>query len=354
MRVLPFLLLFFLLLTTCKKSPTEHIIPPVDSLNTKEYIWSEDTLFNPDGFGMFPTGISGSSPQNVWISCLNDVWQGEIYHFNGTTYTRKSPTPQFNFDLTDIKCFDENTVYAVGYKYWYDPEMRISGVIFKYNGVGWDIVVEDNKISTSLSFIYGCNKNDIWVTGWGGVLWHFNGANWAKTIFKPERKHGPVISFEDGTAFITSEYDENIEDYTTKYYFTKYQNGIWKDIDSAITPISERGEVQYNKFGELSMWGTSPDNLYNSGGSVFHFDGNNWKYIFPANYVQDIKGTDWNDVYAVGFHGDISRFNGKQWYEINEYSKTIVDFLGVMPFKEEVFIAAAYQGNTYIVRGKVK
>jgi len=100
--------------------------------------------------------------------------------------------------------------------------------------------------------------------------------------------------------------------------------------------------------------GTAPNNLYNSGGAVWHYNGNDWKHQISINSIQDIKGTSENDIYAVGYSGSIGRYNGEKWYEIFEYSKTTADFLAVMPFKEEVFIGAAYRGDTYIVRGKVK
>lgn len=332
----------------CKK-PTQ----PDDGKPKKDFIWSVDTLFNPQGFKVIPMYISGSSSKDVWAVGFNEVHQGEIFRFDGNRWTNETPLLPFNHELTSVHVFAPNHVYVVGYKYWFDPELRLQSLILFYNGLTWR--VEDVPIGNSLRHIYGRSKNDIWTCGMYGTLFHFNGIQWDKIQCDTIYHLGPIFQTPDGKTFLIkhTKYNPVTAD-TFMYYFSTIQNNILIDIDSCKTFNDRWGDRVGFKFGVQAMWGISENELYSAGNFIFKYNGSSWNYVFWDDYpFEDIKGTARNNIYAVGLHGTIGYYDGEKWNRIWKYSSTIVDFYSVMPFEDEVFILGYYRGNSYVVRGKV-
>ena len=108
------------------------------------------------------------------------------------------------------------------------------------------------------------------------------------------------------------------------------------------------------KFGYRAMWGMNENEIYSVGQAIYKYDGSEWKVQIGGqpDYL-DIKGTSSNNIYTVGFHGTLKKFDGSYWTPIGGFSKYIVDFYSIMPFEEEIFVTGLQQGIGYIVRGKL-
>src|SRR5690606_13520824 len=79
---------FAALFFSCSTEP-----PPPDDNNNQhlEYEWVVDTLNNPNGYGVVPWSMWGSSDSSVWIAGFNLAGQGELFHWDGKQWNRVTP-----------------------------------------------------------------------------------------------------------------------------------------------------------------------------------------------------------------------------------------------------------------------
>jgi hypothetical protein len=334
--------------------------PPYDNPNL-EFTWTVDTLKNPNGYGIVPWSMWGSSPQNVWIAGFNLANQGEIVHFDGNSWIRETPDLGFNYEVLSVFGFSENDVYVAGYKIIVDSVLHTESLVLHFNGSSWQN--ENIPKGSGISYIHGANPNDAWACGYYGSLYHKIGSSWEKVEFE-EREYlgplseqpdlGPIYVAPNSDVFVMNEYyNYRVYGDTAMFYFSKYSNNEWVDLDSCRL-VNIDGVPTGYKFGAKAMWGMHGSEIYSAGNAVYNFNGNNW---LPATWddypYRDIKGTVSNKIFVVGNHGTIRYYNGLDWIRVAKYSNTIVDFYSIMPFEDEIFIGAFQLGEGYVVRGKV-
>lgn len=345
------LILFFILLLLPSCNTTEP--PPPTVNNELKYEWTVDTLRNPNGYGVVPWSVWGSSPTDVWTVGFNLAGQGEMFHFDGVLWKRVTPDLGFNFELSAIFGFDKNDVYAVGYKIILDTALHTESLILHYNGYNWQI--ENITKGSGLLFMHGRNNNDIWACGKYGTLYHKTGSTWQKMPFDSKLNLGPIWAAPTGEVFMMNEYfDYPITLDTAMFYFSKYNSSAWQTLDSNKLLIIDGIRTGYT-FGEKGMIGISDNQIYSAGSGLFKFDGNVWQIEAWDDYeYKDLKSNENGVFFAVGGHGTIRYLLNNQWKRISDYSRYVVDFYSVMPFEKEIFIGAYSAGNGYIIHGKLK
>lgn len=327
-----------------------------------EYEWTIDTLKNPNGYGVVPWSIWGSSPQSIWIAGFNLAGQSELFSWNGIIWKRLTPDLGFNYDLSAIIGFDQNDVYIAGYKILVDTVQHSESIILHYNGRNWQQESIPIK-GDALLFISGMSSN-IWACGNNGALYYKTSGNWVKVSFD-ERKYlgllselpdlGPIYVAPNGEVFLMNKY-YNYKTYndTAMLYFSKYSNGTWTDLDSCRL-VNVDGIPMGYKFGNMAMFGVNENEIYSTGDAIYKFDGIDWLPQYWEDYsYKDIKGTLMNKIFSVGRHGTISYHYNNRWLRIPDFSSKIVDFYSVMPFEDEIFIGAYQLGIGYVVHGKLK
>ncbi|MCF8242650.1 MAG: hypothetical protein K9J16_14825 [Melioribacteraceae bacterium] len=359
-----FLLITFaasLLLFTALSCDTTEPPPPIDD-QYLEYEWTIDTLKNPNDYGVVPWSIWGSSPQSVWIAGFNLAGQGEIFHWDGVGWDRVTPDLGFNYEVLAVFGFSENDVYAAGSRIIIDTVLHTQSLVLHYDGTTWQR--ENLPVGSGLKFIHGRNSNDVWACGIEGALYHKTGNQWSKIPFS-EKKYlgllsespdlGPIYATPNGQVFLMNEY-YNPKAYgdTAMFYFSKYSNGKWTDLDSCKL-VNVDGIPRGYKFGNKAMWGVTENEIYSAGDAVYRYDGNNWSPVTWDDYSYlDLKITANERIFTVGWHGTIRYFNRNNWLRIPDFSSKIVDFYSIMPFEDEIFIGAYQLGIGYVVRGKLK
>jgi len=254
-------------------------------------------------------------------------------------------------------------VYAAGSKLIVDTVLHTEALILKYNGISWQ--TENLPLGSGLKFIQGRNSGDIWACGYYGTIYRKINNQWLKLPFD-EREYlglmsvspslGPLYMALNGEVFLMNEY-YNYKAYqdTAMFYFSKYSNNIWQDLDSCRL-VNIDGIPTGFTFGNKAMYGVNENEIYSVGNrGLFKFNGNNWILTTWDDYLyRDIKGTQENRMFVVGDHGTIRYSDGSSWIRIGDYSSYIVDFYSVMPFKDEIFIGAYQLGVGYVVHGRVK
>jgi hypothetical protein len=355
------LLTLILLSTSC--NTTEPL--PDNNNQYLEYEWTIDTLKNPNGYGVVPWSMWGNSPQSVWIAGFNLAGQGELFHWDGNNWNRVTPDLGFNYQVTSVFGFAENDIYIAGAELIIDSVLHGGNLVLYYDG--FSLRKENILQDKGLHYIHGRNPNDVWACGYYGSLYHKTGGIWKKVSFD-EREYlgelsvapdlGPIYVAPNGEVFLMNEYyNPKAYNDTAMFYFSKYSNGTWQDLDSCRL-VNINGIPTGYKFGDRAIWGISENEIYSvsNWAGLFKFDGNNWVLTtWESRYeYKDVKGTSTNKVFVVGEHGTIKYFDGSNWLRIPGFSNKIVDFYSVMPFEDEIFIGAYQLGVGYVVRGKVK
>jgi len=147
----------------------------------------------------------------------------------------------------DILSFSDHDIYVVGYE----------GIIFHYNGNDWQKIT----VPTIMPIwgIWGPDSNHVYAVGGGGVILFYNGQDW--------------VTMNSGTR-------------------------QWL----------------------YDIWGVDTETIYAAGaGVILKFDGSEWKSMMtgdPFNTFFTIQGNHENDVYAAGDSKKIYHYNGIGWTEV--------------------------------------
>lgn len=356
-----FLLLIFSLLAVASCNTTEP--PPQIVDNELKYDWTIDTLRNPNGYGIVPWSMWGSSDSSVWIAGFNLAGQGELFHWDGIEWKRVTPDLGFNYELLSVFGFSENDIYAAGSRIIIDTVLHTESLVLHYDGITWRR--ENLPLGNGLKYIHGRNTNDMWACGIEGTLFHKTNNQWLKIPFD-EKKYlgllsefpdlGPLFATPSGDVFIMNEYyNPRMFNDTAMFYFSKYSKGVWQDLDSSRL-VNINGIPTGFTFGNKAMWGVDENEIYSAGNrGMFKYNVNKWTLTAWDSYLyRDLKGVSRDKIFIVGEHGTIRYFNGINWNGIRDFSSYIVDFIAVMPFENKIFIGAYQLGVGYVVRGTIQ
>lgn len=303
--------------------------------------------------------IWGSSPSDVYTcghisgsrNGLGDAW-----HYNGETWEANdySKNLEFRGSLRDIHGISEDNVWMVGYKSTLDNHSNEIEVpyIIQYNGNSW--IKHDVDTKSAAYAVHAVSKNEIWVSGYDGIVYHYKNNVWELDTIKTPLSEDDffiVNSLEiyEGDIYTTG-YKRTSGSTYTQYYFFKKENDLWKELDAFNTENSNY------RFGHRLI-AISPNKLlsYGSGG-IYIWNENQWETYFSTTYaITHIFALGENNIIAVGSFGTKYHYNGSDWQELTKI-KYLDIYTGVWANKDEAFIIGHTQvGNaqkTIVLHGK--
>ena len=88
-----------------------------------------------------------------------------------------------------------------------------------------------------------------------------------------------------------------------------------------------------------SVWGSSATNVFMVAGPVYQYDGNNWKAHKPGGKTvfNTVHGTGAGDVYAVGDHDEIYKYDGAAWTMVFSHKGAKLRGVWAMGTKKDVY-----------------
>lgn len=339
---------------------------PVDSNSPKsprEYRWTIDTVAYPGSLQTIMRSIWGSSPNDVYIVGHNDRGYGQMFHFNGSSWTPVS----LNFgaiDLEDVYGFSSNNVWAVGAKLFINSDSVLfpnryiidSSLIIHFDGLKWNEIKLGR--GRSLRTLWGNNPNDIWFGGDNGILFHFNG-------MKVSEDSIPQYPFHYGNSkygYYSSTGNFNNEVYMmifisngslppTTVIFKKGNTNIWENVPHNYTS------------GPSRIWKHPSGNIVGTGRQVKINESNTWRTIFSVDsiFTTALSGIDGNNLFLIGFSNysrllsHIFHFNGTNWLRFDNLLLSYVIPHDILVFQNEVFIVCetySFPAKTIILHGK--
>ena len=347
------LLSFLVAVSGCK-----HVSEPPVVKNPREYTWTIDTLAYPNSFQTSMRDIWGSSANDVYVVGHNDAGgYGKMYHYDGNRW-RPVDLAFGAFDLSAIYGFSANDIWAVGNRFFYNPNpppnFLDSSLIIHYDGAKWS----EHKVSggRNLLCIWGASPADVWVGGQYGTLFHFDGSSWGKTPLAPTIHIGSLWGFASNDIYATAARTiDKVQPLDSSEYLLLHYDGIQCSvIDSFIEYPGYSGD----KFGYSDLWGPSPSSLYSVSQGVFKKRGDSWERVLnTGSPFYGVFGSSSSNIFAVGMRSQVYHFNGTDWFRFPQFKGEDRFFSSLWTDGEQVFvvgnvIGAGYATITLILHGK--
>ncbi len=275
--------------------------------------------------------------ENIWVvgeidSCCNGKyelynllkWDGVSWKVEGvkayTCYPRKVVTP-----FSCIELSTEKEVFICGY----------TSLLELWNSE-WSILAHfyDDPVDvfhSQVTSMEHLEDDEIYLgSGYDGSLYHYEKGKWDK--YKGEGLEGGI---SDIYSYVDSKSGERrVLVGMTQTLFQSYR-GILEIKNDELTCLEWDGNLRVS-----SIWSKNGYPLYACGDGVYVNRGKGWNRIkdLPHIYVQYMKGSGMNDIYAIGDFGYIAHYNGENWEMVNDT-------------EDVIYFKLAIKGNTVVVVG---
>jgi hypothetical protein len=232
-----------------------------------------------------------TSPTGQWLNDIHGVGGslfavgrgGTFLRFDGVSWqTLSTPTDQ---TLTGVWAATPNAVFAVG----------AAGTILRYDGSS--VTAMTSSTDAVLFSVWGTSASSVYAAG-GGVALRFNGTEWSE-IASPS---GSALGLwgTAGNDIHAASFGQGMERYDGTSWSTSFKN---EDVFAR------------------AVFGFGPDDVFvASGRDMFHYDGTRLVKTdlsrLTTNAIFGMGGTSNRDLWAVGFDGNVLRYNGTAWGKV--------------------------------------
>jgi hypothetical protein len=341
----------------CKKDPVSP-----SQKNLRELTWRVDTLAYPGSFQTLLSDIWGSSAKDVYVVGSNSNNRGLMWHFDGKSWTdvklgvTQGGTIVGAIDLRDIYGFGPNNIWAVGDHIRNNPNpppnFLDSSLLIHFDGGRWEEI--PTPAGRTLTAVWGRSSNDLWMAGWQGTLFHYDGVTVKKEAF-------PLTAISDADTFyvpisIVGNASEGMYMLVAdnafggrQFFFLQRENDRWVVTDNNFF------------FHSSGLWMSPSGTLYVSGQSVYKRQSGGWNKTldgFNTLYSIGIHGTDDSNIFAVGrsnvepYPGAIYHYNGNDWFNLQNLNILGVVYAEVWTDGREVFVVGTTGQKSIVLHGK--
>lgn len=306
--------------------------------------WQNLKVAGRDNLGSL-TAVWGFAKNNVYIA-----GSGELFHYDGTAIT---PTPM-SLRTTHLWGSAPDNLWATDSFGWVG---RYDGTSWKlmntgisgccrgafgsgkddvYFGADYKVVHYDGAkftsepIATTVYNLWGSGKDDIWIVGSSGAIYHFNGTAWQKGTTGVEeflygisglgRSHALAVGAEgmilawDGSRWTALRDGAKNE---SQALWVAGPKDAWAGGFGGLAHYDgTRWTLLPGTQGVIhGIWGSAPDDVWAVGAAVYHWDGRalSRDALRPSDSLRAVSGTARDDVWAVGQGGLIFHYNGTSW-----------------------------------------
>jgi hypothetical protein len=340
------ILLLLLCAGGCKKDP----VGPPPPKNPREYTWTVDTLAYPGSLQTLMRHAWGSSSSNIYICGHNDTRYGNMYHWNGQSWTNVRLHVSEGGSLTSIGYFrgisglSSESVYAAGIG------QDFVAFLIHFNGSQWrEINVPGGR---GLQSIWVRSSTEIWLGGLDGYLARYNGSQFARDSVPytfDSTGHNiqvsQIVGDNSGIHLVLGVSPDTL--FNPIFYFYERIGSQWETRDSSY----DFARMFLSPSGKLYRYGV---------GGVQQRMGDSWMPILSELATVGMGADADNNMYAVGYYGvpsagRIYHHNGSDWFEFNQLRMDEVTFNSVWTDGREAFVIGTTSGSpmkTVVLHGK--
>ncbi len=333
-------------ISACKRS-TE---PMEIFKNPRNYTWTIDTLSYQNAYQTYMFYLWGSSSKDVYATGWNSRVEGNLWHFDGESWSDvkildyQGGVIQGALEFSCIHGFSKSDIFVGG-------ENARSGdrktFLMHFDGNEWREVGQ--SYPGIIKSMWGSSPDDIWC-GSTNYIYHFNGDSLKiMPIEFPTKREVQLTDMcgisSDNIYMVGYRMDSQMPIDTTAYDLYHYNGIKWSVIDSVILTVNS------NKKHFGSNISVIDGELYSAGGGVYKYVGNQWQKIFENETVYKINGTHDSNLFSSNNVGQLFHFNGEDWQEIGpaNYTNRISD---IWTNGKEIFCSGYVGRNTYILHGQ--
>ena len=343
--------------TACHENQSQTS-PTIPKPGKRNYSWSIDTLSYPTNFQTMMVSIWGTSPNDLYAVGLSDQNTGTMYYYDGVhwkpiklTSVEGGPINAI-VGLAQVFGFNSDDIWVVGNEEIYDAVTSKStyvSLILHWKFGQWSKA--SITLGKPLKSVWGNMPDNVWASGEGGTLYHFNGIDWFKIPIDSSVSLGRLYGFSSSDIYCTGakSVDKGPLYDSTEYILYHYNGNNWSPIDSFLFYNGSFGD----KFGFADIWGPNNSTLYTIGRGIFLRNGNSWINTFASPYLySSIYGTGADNIFAVGPYNSVVQFNGIDWYQFNSILNSSIFASDVWCNEAEVFVVSNDGRNTFVFHGR--
>ncbi|NOX89117.1 MAG: hypothetical protein GXO77_08825, partial [Calditrichaeota bacterium] len=302
-----FLFLIFLTFSFSCKSTTKPEDDNKPDTTSHEFIWRIDTI-GWRSTDLFDVSIINEN--NIWVSgYITEEGTDIIYsaaHWTGAAWKLE----RFRVDLP-YKSFIDN---ATGIHAISDDDIWIaSGSIFHWDGY----LARISYLSDiSLKHIWYNNDHDIYAVGNKGLILHYDGKSWHK--------------LESGTTTYSNDVFGSVDPKTGKKTVLAVVSYEFTVRDTKVLSLHDDGTVVDTLTWDwgndyrflMGVWFEPGSPIYVAGSGIVVWRDSLWQVVeeMPRYSMYGIRGTSWNNIFAVGVYGMVGHYNGATWKTYPELS----------------------------------
>ena len=296
-------------------------------------------------------GVNAPDLRAIWGSASNDVWavggttSGAVLHWNGSAWTSmqvSAPGP-----LNGVGGTGPNDAWAVG----------DDGATMHWNGSGWSSVASPFTLppdastgsgiavgepgSNELYAVWGSGQADVWATGEGGAILHFDGSAWSEVrsgVSIPNLGAVWANGSSDAWAVGQGIVHWNGSAWSVSVSGGSWLSGIWSSALNDAWAIGAEDVLHWDGIswspmatqdggppmsGGSAVWGSGPSDVWLFGNGAAHWNGAAWSESLPATTIQFFGGwgSGASDVWAAGVNqaseggitGALMHWDGSAW-----------------------------------------
>jgi len=335
MRALTVIIMFVVLWTLmnqCSNQTTEPR-PSGPDTTSHDFVWRMDTI------GWRSTelfDVSIISRNNIWVSgYITKEGTDTVYsaaHWTGSEWKlvrmkKDVDYPAYVDDAYGIHAINDNNIWlACGSIYHWDGQLaRLS----------WQ---RDIYTTTIAKHVWYHNDHDIWATGSNGLILHYDGVEWH------ELDSGTTTPVIDIWGHVNSKNGSKLVLANISYDWW-YTEGDYRIVSLHDDHVVDTLQWKWPRDRPLmSLWWDDHTPVYVAGGGVALYD-SAWHTVneVPNYGMYKIRGSAWNNIFAVGAYGMIVHYNGASWHN---YQELMFDgALKSVAVKERIVVAIGYLGS---------
>jgi hypothetical protein len=343
-KIVPHLILASCCLITfnCNTTePGEENITP----GRRDYEWTADTIIAPN------------NSLTIWGIDSNDIWAcgpggitryDQLWHYDGIEW--KPWTQSMGTGLSCLKGLAKNDVWLGGQ----------DGRIFHFNGSRWSLAYEYNKPDAhdvNTLDILPVNYNDVYAAGMiaysstveiqRGFLIHYDGNEWKEIFVSSSMSQFNDLELYDGNVFIENFIIGGTVSDTIKFY--KYDGKEIKEIFSK--PRSDIYIASMNIVGDKIYFLIGRDLYRYENGGLVHI-----KYFPETKFGYGFSGRSEKDIFIRMADG-LAHYNGTDLQYLYKFTNDWTSILGEpVIFDNDVFFSVVdyINGVKFMLHGKLK
>jgi hypothetical protein len=349
-KTIVYILILFLFLSKCDYSTKNN--EKDKRVHPTEYTWTIDTLELSVVSSRFrPTDILYIDENDIYIFGENSYYNDVYWHYDGEEWRDTTILSK----IRDIRAVENisGKIYGAGDTQWYLPEgVDYQGSIVCYNSSKWQQVFYahvDGQRGTIFFDIWGDSEDNIWVGGWYGLLYHFNGEKWTDYCLSDTIWINNFSGDDSDDLYAIGYYFYNVG---INGYFLKWNGESWI-IENQFQ--KSRDEYLFHSFGFLDIYVTD-DYIYSCGEGVFRKrrGDEEWQKLYQDSQSKywDISGSGPDNIYAVGEGGNADFWDGDECFYLDSIYYPEITYKKVWTDGTQVIIIGYSNNTAYVMRGK--